>query len=261
MALQTLDQRTNDMRAACDGLARAVDKGSLGDFVKQNNKLIINYYKDVLDHVRKSFNIARWSAVGGFTLFVLSIVYVFAVDVWHLRHPSNWHAEILNTIKELANNKIPIDDKTITTLLNHNDYSVITVAALGVTSGLIVQLFAGVAFYLYQKVADQFAAFHICLERTHRYLVAYKMVEEIKANKDGTLHDLVCIMANAPMITRADIIDKNSKNVTAEQHQLLLPLNEHGASFTTKYERQADQPTIKPWNDNAGISNGRGDEP
>jgi hypothetical protein len=49
--------------------------------------------------------------------------------------------------------------------------------------------------------------FSYCLERTTRYLVAYKIADKIAAkfNKDQTLHDLVCIMANAPMITQRDI--------------------------------------------------------
>jgi hypothetical protein len=51
----------------------------------------------------------------------------------------------------------------------------------------------------------QFGAFHICLERTHRYLLAYKMVRETKDNSDGTIRDLACIMAKAPMISPADI--------------------------------------------------------
>jgi hypothetical protein len=63
--------------------------------------------------------------------------------------------------------------------------------------------------------------------------VAYKIVEKINANKDETLHDLVCIMANAPMITRADITraditDQSDKKLTAEQHQLVLPRKEVG---------------------------------
>ena len=80
---------------------------------------------------------------------------------------------------------------------------------LGIASGLIVQVFAGVAFYLYQRASDQFGAFHICLERTHRYLVAYKIAEEIETQKEQTLRDLVCIMANAPMIVRNGIASKS----------------------------------------------------
>ena len=79
------------------------------------------------------------------------------------------------------------------------------IAWVGVASGFIAEFIAGVNFFLYGRAARQFGTFHICLERTHRYLVAYKMADKIKGNKDGTLEKLVCIMANAPMITRADM--------------------------------------------------------
>ena len=75
----------------------------------------------------------------------------------------------------------------------------------GLVSGALMEFVAGVSFWLYSRGAKQFGAFHICLERTHRYLLAYKIAEQIEDRKDETLRDLVCIMANAPMITRQDI--------------------------------------------------------
>jgi len=91
----------------------------------------------------------------------------------------------LRALKQLADQNADVNAlqkiaDELQTISKAKSYSVIDIGSLGVISGLIVQLFAGVAFYLYQKVADQFSAFHICLERTHRYLVAYKMAEEIK---------------------------------------------------------------------------------
>jgi hypothetical protein len=65
-------------------------------------------------------------------------------------------------------------------------------------------------FYLYGKATRQFGAFHICLERTHRYLLAYKMAEQMNSGKDDALQKIVCIMANAPIITRQDIDGESS---------------------------------------------------
>jgi hypothetical protein len=73
------------------------------------------------------------------------------------------------------------------------------------TAGIVIEGVAALAFVLYGCTARQFAAFHICLERTHRYLLAYKMASDTKENKDETIRDLVCIMANAPMISQSDI--------------------------------------------------------
>ena len=62
-------------------------------------------------------------------------------------------------------------------------------------------------FWLFGRAAKQFNALHICLKRTHRYLIAYKIGENIGNNRDEMLGKLVCIMANAPMITSRDIND------------------------------------------------------
>jgi hypothetical protein len=98
------------------------------------------------------------------------------------------------------------------------------VSAVGLIGGTIVEFIAGVQFVLYGRATRQFGAFHICLERTHRYLLAYKMAEQMTAKRDETLEKIVCIMANAPMITREDIDGVESgdlvrrKRVSAKSH-------------------------------------------
>jgi hypothetical protein len=79
------------------------------------------------------------------------------------------------------------------------------VVSMGLVSGALIEFIAAINFWLYARAAKQFGAFHICLERTHRYLVAYKIAKQMVHKKDETLESLVCIMANAPMITRQDI--------------------------------------------------------
>jgi hypothetical protein len=81
----------------------------------------------------------------------------------------------------------------------------ISFASLGIVSGILIEFIAGINFWLYARASKQFSAFHICLERTHRYLVAYKIAEGIQNKKDEALENLVCIMANAHMITHQDI--------------------------------------------------------
>jgi hypothetical protein len=76
---------------------------------------------------------------------------------------------------------------------------------IGTASGIVIEFIAAVTFWLYGRVARQFSAFHICLERTHRYLLAYKIAEQVKQNRDGAFQELMSVMANAPMITRDDI--------------------------------------------------------
>lgn len=71
----------------------------------------------------------------------------------------------------------------------------------GLLSGLLIEFIAAIAFWLYARGAKQFGAFHVCLERTHRYLLAYKIANDAGAEKESALHELACIMANAPMIS------------------------------------------------------------
>ncbi|MBB5327091.1 hypothetical protein HDF14_000685 [Edaphobacter lichenicola] len=70
-------------------------------------------------------------------------------------------------------------------------------------------------FWLYSKASKQFGAFHVCLERTHRYLVAYKIGEETGSRKEAVLEKLACIMASAPMITNREDNSVQSQPVTS----------------------------------------------
>jgi hypothetical protein len=66
-------------------------------------------------------------------------------------------------------------------------------AVTGVISGVLIEFMAG-NFWLYGKAARQFNAFHICLEKTHRHLIAYKMIEKIAAPKrDETFERVVAL--------------------------------------------------------------------
>jgi hypothetical protein len=50
---------------------------------------------------------------------------------------------------------------------------------VSVLAGALSQFIAGVNFYLYFKASRQFASFHICLERTNRFLLANTMCENL----------------------------------------------------------------------------------
>jgi hypothetical protein len=143
-----LDERTAQKGKACEELHVAVDGESIGDIVEKNQKLILRYYDDVLTHAGKSFNLAWLSAIGAFVIFAMTLIAVFGLKIWEM----NWE-------------------------VTHNGNALswpasITFGGLGVVSGAIVQIYSGVAFHLYQRAAGQFGAFHTCLVRTHRYLVA-----------------------------------------------------------------------------------------
>lgn len=162
-----------DKSRICDQLQEAIDTGHVGDIVAKHEKLILSYYKDVLDQAKKSFASAKFVAMIGFVVLIVTVVYLLTIDA----------------LSHMVISGFKVTEPSI------------KVGGIGVVSGALIEFIAGVNFVLYARASKQFSAFHICLERTHRYLVAYKIAEAIGDKRDQTLKDLVCIMANAPMIT------------------------------------------------------------
>ena len=170
--------RSNAGMANCTAVGAAVDQPGVGNTAASVQRLIMRYYNNVRGQAIDSFDSAKRVALFGFVLLVLTIAYVVVIDFMaHLNLP--WFVQ---PQREGMN-----------------------VGAIGLISAVVVEAIAGTQFVLYSRAARQFGAFHICLERTHRYLLAYKMAEQIKDDRDHTLEKIVCIMANAPMITRVDI--------------------------------------------------------
>jgi hypothetical protein len=168
----------------CKAVGDAVGKGDIGKTVTAIQGLILRYYDDVRGQAGESFKSAKRVALFGFILLVATILYVMFIDL--MRHFS-----------------VHFIDKA----------GGIGVGTVGLIASSVVELISGVQFVLYGRATKQFGAFHICLERTHRYLLAYEMTEQIKTTKDKTLEEIVCIMASAPMITQADIEGVGSGNV------------------------------------------------
>jgi len=162
---------------ACRELKDAINEGTLGDVLDKFEGLIVRYYDDVQDQAMSSFKAATIVAWIGFGVLIATLVYVLTFDALNRFH---FHG-------------LSADPKSL------------TVEGVGVISGILIETIAGINFWLYARASRQFGAFHICLERTHRYILAHKISSEIRENRDQTVRDLVCIMANAPMITRQDI--------------------------------------------------------
>lgn len=157
---------------ACDDLGVAIDTGKLGIIVAKYETLIQQYYEDVQDEAKQSFASARMVAQLGFLILFGTLMYALFFDA------------------QTRFGRVAAPTAGVS----------LTVEKLGVISGALIEFIAGIQFWLYARAARQFGAFHVCLERTNRYLLAYKISEEIKINREETLHQLVCIMANASRI-------------------------------------------------------------
>jgi hypothetical protein len=156
---------------ACDELQESVEEGNLGDIVEKLEKLILRYYTDVLSQANQSFFSARRVAWVGFVVLAVTLAYALIFDAL-----------------------------TRFGFLSGDTDNAMTVEKVGIVSAVLVEFIAGINFWLYSRGARQFSTFHICLERTHRYLLAYKIADQIKSERDATFRNIACIMASAPMI-------------------------------------------------------------
>ena len=82
-------------------------------------------------------------------------------------------------------------------------------------AGIFTQLVTILAFRLYARTARQFAAFHICLERTNRFLLANSLCESLMTDelKDAKRTVLIDSVVNAPALT-IDWMDARAKDAT-----------------------------------------------
>jgi hypothetical protein len=95
-------------------------------------------------------------------------------------------------------------------------------AWIGVVAGALTQVISAISFYLYGRAARQFATFHICLERTSRYLLANTLCENLGPPlRDKVRHELIGVISNAPMLT-LDTMEDSQSHKTAEVEGELL---------------------------------------
>jgi hypothetical protein len=74
---------------------------------------------------------------------------------------------------------------------------------LSLVSGVIIQVISGIIFYLYSRTAKQLFTFHVCLERSNRFLLANTLCDNI----DGSVNDemrkeLIRLIATAPLLSQ-----------------------------------------------------------
>ena len=193
---------------ACKELKTALS-GDIGDVVAKHEELILHYYRDVQDQAQHSFRSAQRVATIGFGVLIVTLVYTLMFDALSRFHMGS---------------------------LSQSSAETITTASIGVFSGVLIEFVSAIQFWLYARASRQFGAFHICLERTHRYLVAFKIAEKITEEKrDETLEKLVCIMANAPMITLRDInsVGLESSEVNRSTYSAALANNQFDRVITS----------------------------
>lgn len=69
-------------------------------------------------------------------------------------------------------------------------------STISLISGAIVEVIAGVNFYLYGKTIGQLSTFHSRLEVTQRFMLANSLCESLEEAKDRTRAELVVRLAD-----------------------------------------------------------------
>jgi hypothetical protein len=215
----TKEKRSELLHESCRVLGEAMKQGEIGDSVTAIQHLILTYYEDVRGQADESFKSAKRVATFGFIVLVFTIVYVMAMDFLPHIYPTKFQPNNVGAVVETG--KTGIEEKTgvekektgVETEKTAVGTGAIGVGTIGLIGSGLVEFIAGLQFVLYGRATRQFGAFHICLERTHRYLLAYEMTQQMDGDKDQTVEKIVCIMANAPMITREDIDRSTSGKV------------------------------------------------
>ena len=97
-------------------------------------------------------------------------------------------------------------------VMDHPDRASSGKAIVSVIGGGLVHVISGINFYLYGRTARQFSAFHVCLERMNRFLVADSIAANLTgAKKDEVRAELVKIVAEAPMLKFEGLTDQATK--------------------------------------------------
>ena len=157
---------------ACDKIAKSKTVCEIGAAL---NNLTEQYYKDVLVQAKVSFWCAITAAAIGTGIFLVG---------FH----SAMNPEKPNTA----------DTETSYPRLAPN---------ISLVAGVLVQVIAGINFYLYARTSRQFSSFHICLERTNRFLLVNTLCHELSnaEDKDYMRKKLAETMMHAPMLTIAQV--------------------------------------------------------
>jgi hypothetical protein len=73
---------------------------------------------------------------------------------------------------------------------------------IGLIAGGLLQVISGTCFYLYAKASEQFATFHICLDRANRFVLANTICEILGDGiRDDTQAYLVRAITDATLLT------------------------------------------------------------
>ncbi len=169
-------------RVACQEVAKAKSVSEIGAAL---NNLTEAYYRDVLNQAQASFVCALIASVIGAGFFFGAVQSTMVSSV----------------AQPITNSRTNSNEAAATSKETHSAPNVSLIA------GALVEVIAGINFYLYARASRQFSSFHICLERANRYLLVNMLCDSLdeKADKALMRKKLIQTMLDAPMLTIAEV--------------------------------------------------------
>jgi hypothetical protein len=108
---------------------------------------------------------------------------------------------------------------------------------VGLVAGALVQVISGTCFYLYAKASNQFATFHICLDRANRFVLANTLCEKLDGPaREETRAYLVHMIAEATLLT-PDVV--SGSRWTARQRK-----DQRNQQLPAKQRAESVQPVV-----------------
>ena len=102
---------------------------------------------------------------------------------------------------------------------------------LTLIAGVSIQIISGIGFYLYARTAREFFAFHVCLERVNRFLLANTICQNLdQPLRDKMRRELVHLIVSAPPLSMSE----HSTPLSGEERgELVIEKAETEASTST----------------------------
>jgi TRADD-N domain-containing protein len=112
-------------------------------------------------------------------------------------------------------------------------------ANLSLAAGALVEVLAGINFYLYSRTSRQFSSFHICLERANRFLLVNAICDTLPqgGEQEAMRRRLIDAMLRAPMLTVAEVtgvVDSSERRSKEAQEPFKTSKGGTGSKATNK---------------------------
>lgn len=106
---------------------------------------------------------------------------------------------------------------------------------LTLIAGTSIQLVSGIGFYLYAKTTKEFFAFHLCLERLNRYLLANTICEKLSESlKHEMRKELIHIIASAPPLS-VSLVERGESDTDRMETETVTGTGQPASSFAREF--------------------------